>query len=418
VTERILSWVRPPQLVIPGMRVGLLGGSFNPPHRGHVYASELALRRLRLDFVWWLVSPQNPLKPAKGMASFSARIDAAKRFVRNRRILVSDLEAQLGTRFTVDSLTVLRRRFPKLHFVWLMGTDNLVQLPRWRDWQKIFTVVPMAVVARPGSTASARSSVAARRFAYAYIRESPRFAELTPPAWTILEGRRDPVSGTAIRCAANSTLLPDENMALMEQRLSTVTLGEVTQLNGNIVLAPYDPEWRSQFTKLAELIRAALGSAGVLIEHAGSTSVPGLSAKPIIDIILAVPNSADEAAYIPRLERTGFVLRIREPGWFEHRMLKSPLFEGNIHVFSHDCEEIGRMLSFRDHLRRNEDDRRLYERTKLSLTARSWKYVQEYADAKSEVIQTIMVRTQRCASPSVVPGSESFRDGLKRQDQF
>jgi len=186
------------------MRIGILGGSFNPPHRGHLYASELALRQLALDSVWWLVSPQNPLKPLRGMANFAERMSAAKRFVRHRQILVSDLEAQFGTRFSVDTLRALTRRFPHTDFVWIMGSDNLVQLPRWRSWQRIFTLTPIAVVARPGSTASARKSLAARRFAYAYRKPSRAFPELLPPAWTILEGRRDPASATAIRAAHGS----------------------------------------------------------------------------------------------------------------------------------------------------------------------------------------------------------------------
>jgi nicotinate-nucleotide adenylyltransferase len=203
--NRPFYWVRPPQPVLVGMRIGILGGSFNPPHRGHLYATELALRQLALDSVWWLVSPQNPLKPLRGMANFAERVDAAKRFVRHRRILVSDLEAQFGTRFTVDTLRALTRRFPQAHFVWIMGSDNLVQLPRWRSWQRIFTLTPIAVVARPGSTASARKSLAARRFAFACRKPSRGFAELQPPAWTILEGRRDPASATAIRAAHRGT---------------------------------------------------------------------------------------------------------------------------------------------------------------------------------------------------------------------
>jgi nicotinate-nucleotide adenylyltransferase len=199
--NRPFYWVRPPQPVVAGMRIGILGGSFNPPHRGHIYASELALRQLALDSVWWLVSPQNPLKPLRGMANFLERIGAAKRFVHHRRILVSDIEAQFGTRFTVDTLRALTRRFPQAHFVWIMGSDNLVQLPRWRSWQRIFTLAPIAVVARPGSTASARKSLAARRFAFACRKPSRRFAEILPPAWTILEGPRDAASATAIRAA-------------------------------------------------------------------------------------------------------------------------------------------------------------------------------------------------------------------------
>jgi nicotinate-nucleotide adenylyltransferase len=197
--NRSFYWVRPPQPVLTGMRIGILGGSFNPPHRGHLYASELALRQLALDSVWWLVSPQNPLKPLSGMANFIERMGAAKRFVRNRRILVSDLEAQFGTRFTVDTLRALTRRFPQVHFVWIMGSDNLVQLPRWRSWQRIFPLTPIVVVARPGSAASARKSLAARRFAFAYRKPSRSFAESVPPAWTILEGPGDPASATAIR---------------------------------------------------------------------------------------------------------------------------------------------------------------------------------------------------------------------------
>jgi nicotinate-nucleotide adenylyltransferase len=181
------------------MRIGLLGGSFNPPHRGHRYATEIALHQLGLDAVWWLVSPQNPLKPAQGMAGFSERLEAARHFVSNRRILVSDIEAQLGTRFTIDTLHAVTRRFPQAWFVWLMGTDNLVQFPGWRRWQTIFRLVPIAVVARPGSTAAARNSLAARRFAFAWRPPSHRFAELPPPAWTILEGHRDRTSATAIR---------------------------------------------------------------------------------------------------------------------------------------------------------------------------------------------------------------------------
>jgi nicotinate-nucleotide adenylyltransferase len=201
------------------MRVGLLGGSFNPPHRGHAYASEMALRRLSLDSVWWLVSPQNPLKPSRGMANFSERLRAAQRFVRHPRIMVSDLESQLATRFTIDTLQAVTRRFPQASFVWLMGTDNLVQLPRWRRWQEIFRLMPIAVVARPGSTASARNSLAARRFAFACRPPSRHFAELTPPAWTILEGHRDHTSATAIRSGATAALAPEGRpMVISESR--------------------------------------------------------------------------------------------------------------------------------------------------------------------------------------------------------
>jgi GrpB-like predicted nucleotidyltransferase (UPF0157 family) len=139
-------------------------------------------------------------------------------------------------------------------------------------------------------------------------------------------------------------------------------------------------------------IRAALGNRAVLIEHAGSTSVPGLAAKPKIDIVLAVPDTADEAAYVPALEGAGYVLRIREPEWYEHRLFKGPDTDINLHVFSVGCEEIERMLRFRDHLRTNEADRQLYERTKRDLAQRDWQYSQHYADAKTAVVQEILAR--------------------------
>jgi nicotinate-nucleotide adenylyltransferase len=203
-----MTLVRAPQPLSPGMRIGLFGGSFNPPHRGHLYASELALRQLQLDFVWWLVSPQNPLKPASGMAGFETRLAAAKAFVRTRRIVVTGLEAQLRTRFTVDTLKAVTRRFPQIHFVWIMGSDNLVQLPRWVRWQQIFAFAPIAVVSRPGSTASARHSLAARRFAFAYTRPTTLFPELPPPVWTILDGSRNSTSASALRSAGHALAAP------------------------------------------------------------------------------------------------------------------------------------------------------------------------------------------------------------------
>ncbi len=177
-----------------------------------------------------------------------------------------------------------------------------------------------------------------------------------------------------------------------EEQLRAVTIGEMSVLNGAILLEPYNPEWPSRYAALESQIRDALGAKVVLIEHVGSTSVPGLSAKPIIDMVLAVPHSADESAYVPPLERAGFVLKIREPAWFEHRLLKPPVIDGNLHVFSAGCEEIGRMLAFRDWLRTNESDRQLYERTKRDLAGRTWKYMQNYADAKSQVVQEILGR--------------------------
>ena len=162
--------------------------------------------------------------------------------------------------------------------------------------------------------------------------------------------------------------------------------------NGTIYLAPYDLAWPSRFQALATLIRSALTDQVLLLEHVGSTAVPGLAAKPVIDIVLAVSDSRDEGGYVPALERQGFVLKTREPDWFEHRMLKAPVIEGNIHVFSRGCAEIDRVLAFRDWLRSNDDDRALYERTKQELAARTWKHVQDYADAKSEIVKVILAR--------------------------
>jgi len=177
-----------------------------------------------------------------------------------------------------------------------------------------------------------------------------------------------------------------------EERLVAATVGKIVPLNKTIDLEPYNPQWPFLYARLEAQIRDALGAEVLMIEHAGSTSVPGLSAKPVIDVVLAVLDSADESAYVPPLERSGYVLRIREPDWFEHRMLKSPGIDGNIHVFSRSCQEISRMLAFRDRLRSNEDDRKLYERTKQELAARTWKYMQNYADAKSKVVREILDR--------------------------
>lgn len=177
-----------------------------------------------------------------------------------------------------------------------------------------------------------------------------------------------------------------------DEYLRAVTVGEIESLNSTIYLSPYDPSWASQFLWLSTQIRDALSEKVLLLEHVGSTSVPGLCAKPIIDMVLAVSDSADEPFYIPPLEKKGFVLRIREPKWFEHRVLKTPRFEGNLHVFSVGCEEIDRMIVFRNWLRLHEEDRRLYEDSKRKLAACTWKHVQNYADAKSEVIKDIFAR--------------------------
>jgi len=184
--------------------------------------------------------------------------------------------------------------------------------------------------------------------------------------------------------------VPDEVRS--DEEIAAARIGPPEVLNAQIHLAPYDPEWPRLYEREAERIRAALGQDVLLLEHAGSTAVPGLSAKPKIDIILAVADSSDEAAYVPPMEAAGYVLRIREPDWHEHRVFKGPETDINLHVFTIGCAEISRMLGFRDHLRTGEADRLLYERNKQELATRTWKYTQHYADAKSEVVEEILSR--------------------------
>lgn len=177
-----------------------------------------------------------------------------------------------------------------------------------------------------------------------------------------------------------------------EEQLRASTVGELRVHGGRITLVPYDPEWPTLFAREKERIRAALGDRALRIEHVGSTAIPGLVAKPIIDILLVVADSAREETYVPDLEAAGYVLRIREPDWYEHRLLKGPDTDANVHVLSKGTPEIDRMLGFRDHLRGNEADRNLYERTKRELAAKEWKYVQNYADAKGAVVKGILAR--------------------------
>src|SRR5829696_9124708 len=161
-----------------------------------------------------------------------------------------------------------------------------------------------------------------------------------------------------------------------------------------IELRDYDPVWPQLYAWEAARIRSALGERMVRLEHAGSTSVPGLAAKPIIDIVLEVPDAAEEAAYLPALQAAGYGLRLREPDWFQHRLLKGPDTDINLHVFSAHCPETDRMLLFRDWLRAHAGDRDLYVRTKRELAAQDWGSVQQYADAKTTVIGEILARAQ------------------------
>jgi GrpB-like predicted nucleotidyltransferase (UPF0157 family) len=180
-------------------------------------------------------------------------------------------------------------------------------------------------------------------------------------------------------------------------------LQPIERLDGPIYLAPYDPSWPLIFEREEKRTRGALGERAIVLEHAGSTSIPGLSAKPKIDIVLGVADSADEPSYVPDMEAAGYVLRIREPDWHEHRLFKGPDPDTNInlHLFTVGCMEIERMLRFRDHLREDAADRQLYESAKTELAQRTWDYTQSYADAKSEVVEEIIARAgvtvQECA---------------------
>jgi len=182
-------------------RIGILGGSFNPAHRGHLDISLKALRQLGLDQVWWLVSPQNPLKSADGMAPFAERLAAARRMARNPRIRVTDLEQGLGSRYTAESLKLLRRRFPETRFVWLMGADNLSQIRHWERWREVFRLAAVAVFDRPTYCLRALAELAAERFKRRRkpSRDVRRLADMVPPAWAFFPIRLDASSATALR---------------------------------------------------------------------------------------------------------------------------------------------------------------------------------------------------------------------------
>jgi GrpB-like predicted nucleotidyltransferase (UPF0157 family) len=177
-----------------------------------------------------------------------------------------------------------------------------------------------------------------------------------------------------------------------EEYLNAVTVGEREPHNAQVELVHYAAEWPELYRHEEEKIRAALGERALSVEHVGSTAVPGLPAKPVLDINLEVADTTDEDAYVPPLEAAGYVLRIREPDWFEHRLLKGVDPSVNLHVFPAGCAELERMVSFRDHLRANEAERELYLQTKRELAAQTWEHVQHYADAKSEVVEEIMRR--------------------------
>lgn len=190
-------------ILTPGMKVGLFGGSFNPAHEGHAHVAETAMRRLGLDRVVWLVSPQNPLKDARHSASLKDRMASAHRQARGPSMIVSDFETRAGVVWTVDTLRLLVARHPGVRFVWLMGSDNLADFHRWRGWTDIMRLMPVAVIARPGSLLDSRTAPAAARFAG--FRVPPEQAGLLPslsaPAWTYLTAPLNPLSSTKIRAA-------------------------------------------------------------------------------------------------------------------------------------------------------------------------------------------------------------------------
>ncbi len=188
----------------PGLRVGLYGGSFNPAHAGHLHVGRTALRRLRLDRVWWLVTPGNPLKDNGSLAPLDERVAQARALATDPRIAVTGFEAAIGSRYTVDTLRWLVRRRPDVHFVWIMGADSLGTFHRWRRFEEILSLVPVAVIDRPGHTLTAPASRAARAYAAARIpeAEASALARCRPPAWTFLHGPRSDLSSTALRTGA------------------------------------------------------------------------------------------------------------------------------------------------------------------------------------------------------------------------
>ncbi len=187
-------------------RVGILGGSFNPAHTGHLHISRLALKLLKLDEIWWLVSPQNPLKPQEGMASMEDRLKSARAMARGRQFRVTGMEQELGTQYTADTLKALKTKFSKTRFVWIMGADNLIDIARWNDWMEIFQTVPVAVFGRPAYSFRALFSQAARRFARNRLNESRAalLVDKKPPAWVFLHIPLSTVSATRIRAGGRT----------------------------------------------------------------------------------------------------------------------------------------------------------------------------------------------------------------------
>ena len=187
-----------------GLAVGLFGGSFNPPHAGHALVAEIALRRLRLDQLWWMVTPGNPLKNTSELTPLAERIRLSERMAEEPRIKVTAFEAAHHVRYTADTLALVRAKNPGVDFVWIMGADSLRDFHRWQRWREIVLTFPIAVIDRPGATLSFLSSVAAKTFDYARVdeRDAPLLARMRAPAWTFIHGPRSSLSSTALRLAA------------------------------------------------------------------------------------------------------------------------------------------------------------------------------------------------------------------------
>jgi nicotinate-nucleotide adenylyltransferase len=194
-------YTKPPPFV-PGLRIGLLGGSFNPPHEGHREASLLALRRMRLDRIWWLVSAANPLKDRRELAPLAERVEAARKVSRHPRIVVTAFEAAIGSTYTFETISYLKRRCQGVYFVWLMGADNFRLFDRWQRWRDIARLVAIAIIDRPGSTLTALHGRAAEALAPYRLDETDgaRLAMAAPPAFIFLHGPRSPMSSTKLRC--------------------------------------------------------------------------------------------------------------------------------------------------------------------------------------------------------------------------
>ncbi len=192
---------QPRELAFPGARIGLFGGSFDPPHQGHLHVARTAKRSLGLDQVWWLVSPQNPLKPNAPAHDFERRIAAVEAMAKDPYMFVSDIERRWALTYTADTVRTVQARWPGVRFVWIMGADSMANLHRWRDWTSIIARMPIVIVARPGTTYAARFSRAAQRYAHARVDEKDALSlpNLAPPAWTYLTAPLNAASSSAIR---------------------------------------------------------------------------------------------------------------------------------------------------------------------------------------------------------------------------